>query len=251
MEKAAKYLSKNTCVVDNREYSPSPSQSNVFRNENDELTEWPSLNNGDYSSFNWKTGVNRSKSQPLVFPSSRYNFNGHGADNTKNMLTKTVSQKNSDTMLYRQPVPDKWLPIVNKIKTETQSKLFVEDFLKEIKYHEFARIVWKAMPMNETEFPKILVIMRGVPGSGKSTMANLLKLACGRGICLSTDDFFLDKQGHYTFVPEKISMAHDKNQSKCREAMQKGISPIIVGNNFVMSCQSGYAEIFNRILLFL
>lgn len=61
--------------------------------------------------------------------------------------------------------------------------------------------------MGET---KTLVIMRGVTGSGKSTVA--LAVAQGdKSKIFSTDDFFV-KDGVYQFDPKQIGRAHQWNQ---------------------------------------
>ena len=72
---------------------------------------------------------------------------------------------------------------------------------------------------------KVLIIVRGIPGCGKSTFAKLL----GTAIC-TTDDFFTDKDGKYTWVGAKVGFAHLWCQSKCKKYMTEGISPVIVAN---------------------
>ena len=74
---------------------------------------------------------------------------------------------------------------------------------------------------------KIMYIARGLPGSGKSTMAK--NLAGPNGVIYSTDDFFMDG-GEYKFDPSKIVANHGKNQARVRAACESGISPIVVDN---------------------
>jgi len=45
---------------------------------------------------------------------------------------------------------------------------------------------------------RIVIIMRGAPGTGKSTLAQLVK---GKGVVLSTDHFFYNRHGEYIFNP--------------------------------------------------
>ena len=47
--------------------------------------------------------------------------------------------------------------------------------------------------MEADEEERTLILMRGVPGSGKSTKAKLL--AGNKGVVYSTDDFFINKHG--------------------------------------------------------
>ena len=78
---------------------------------------------------------------------------------------------------------------------------------------------------------KVMYVMRGIQGSGKSTLAS--ELGQG-GIVLSTDDYFYDDQGNYNFDPKKLSIAHKWNQDRTEEAMQQGISPVVVDNTNTM-----------------
>lgn len=72
-----------------------------------------------------------------------------------------------------------------------------------------------------------LTIMRGVPGSGKSTKAKALG-----GFVLSTDDFFMtaEDKPQYIFDRRQLGAAHVWNQHRARDAMMSGISHVIVDN---------------------
>ncbi|XP_057378037.1 uncharacterized protein LOC130700002 [Daphnia carinata] len=73
---------------------------------------------------------------------------------------------------------------------------------------------------------KILIIMRGVPGSGKSYLAHQLK---GNGVVLSADGYFIN-QGQYVFDRNLLGFAHEWNQKRASEELQKGTNPIIIDN---------------------
>lgn len=72
---------------------------------------------------------------------------------------------------------------------------------------------------------KTLIIVRGIPGSGKTTFAELL----GRAIC-TADDYHTDRQGNYNWKPENIGKAHEWCKRKCRRFMKAGIDRVIVAN---------------------
>jgi predicted kinase len=76
----------------------------------------------------------------------------------------------------------------------------------------------------------ILYIMRGVPGSGKSHLA--LRLAGDPSKVFSTDEFFERMEGGYAanWKMDRLFPAHKWNQRRVREAMQRGISPVVVDN---------------------
>lgn len=82
------------------------------------------------------------------------------------------------------------------------------------------------MKMSKTKkIERSLVILRGVPGCGKSTFAELI----GRAVC-TADDYHTDSDGNYNWKPENIGKAHDWCQRKCVRFMKCGVSPIIVAN---------------------
>ena len=75
---------------------------------------------------------------------------------------------------------------------------------------------------------KELIIMRGLSGSGKSTLSK--QLAGESGYIFSADDYFMDEQGNYNWVGNKVPTAHKWNHSRMKEAIDQGLSPIIMDN---------------------
>ena len=101
--------------------------------------------------------------------------------------------------------------------------------------------------LRESEVPKnhlgvditrptqVLIIMRGISGSGKSTKA---KQVVGNGVIHSTDDL-IDAQGNYReFFADMItsgnfgplSKMHNQNLKNAIESMKSGISPVVIDN---------------------
>jgi predicted kinase len=80
---------------------------------------------------------------------------------------------------------------------------------------------------NEEFVPRFAYIMRGVPGSGKSTVAR--KLAGEEGKVHSTDDFFM-KDGVYTWEPKYLGMYHKLNLSEFGKSC-KAQFPVVVCDN--------------------
>ncbi|ALC43120.1 CG7139 [Drosophila busckii] len=88
---------------------------------------------------------------------------------------------------------------------------------------------------------KIMIIMRGAPGSGKSTMAKSLvqqtqhlEQYTVKDFVYSSDDYFITKRG-YEFNPTLLPEAHDWNKQRVRSKAEAGWSPIIVDNTNSMS----------------
>jgi predicted kinase len=76
---------------------------------------------------------------------------------------------------------------------------------------------------------KVLYIVRGIPGSGKSTFAK--NLVGEKDYChKEADMFFVDRDGNYNFEPSKIKDAHQWCQEEMNFLMGLGHSPVVVSN---------------------
>ena len=64
---------------------------------------------------------------------------------------------------------------------------------------------------------KVLVILRGLPGSGKSTFARMMWSEYA--IC-EADKFWYDKEGNYSFDPSRLKQAHEWCQAQVRQFME-------------------------------
>jgi len=85
---------------------------------------------------------------------------------------------------------------------------------------------------NETQGE--LILLRGLPGSGKTTLAKIiLQLrSTDEPEILSADDFFEDNEGDYNFDPTKLKEAHNYCQFRCSERMRQQKARIVVANTF-------------------
>jgi len=82
---------------------------------------------------------------------------------------------------------------------------------------------------------KYLLLMRGLPGSGKSTIAErILKKFMNiynTTVCkCSADSYFTDDEGNYNFDHTKLGKAHGVCKWKAATAMRKGISLVVIDN---------------------
>jgi hypothetical protein len=82
---------------------------------------------------------------------------------------------------------------------------------------------------------RVVVIMRGLPGAGKSTRAaQLAARAAARQLSAdvhSTDAFFVDAAtGVYAFNPELLGAHHAANQAAFRGSIAAGVDVVIVDN---------------------
>ena len=73
-----------------------------------------------------------------------------------------------------------------------------------------------------------LILLRGVSGSGKSTIAPMFENAK----LVSTDDFFIDEYGDYVFNANSLVINHQKCQLAVDMMMQDSEELIVVHNTF-------------------
>lgn len=72
-----------------------------------------------------------------------------------------------------------------------------------------------------------LYLVRGLPGSGKSTYAKKLD-----AVHLETDMYFVDKQGNYQFDASVLSQAHEWCHQETEQQLKQRHN-VVVSNTFV------------------
>ncbi|XP_063807850.1 NEDD4-binding protein 2-like 1 isoform X2 [Pseudophryne corroboree] len=111
-----------------------------------------------------------------------------------------------------------------------------------------------APPAQRSRFSKHLYLLRGLPGSGKSSLARKLKRDFPSALVFSTDDYFIMEDGSYLYDQNLLQDAHRWNQKRARKAMTRGKTPIIIDNTNIvawhmqpyaaMALENGYQVIF-------
>ena len=93
-----------------------------------------------------------------------------------------------------------------------------------------------------------LILLRGLPGSGKSTIGDIILFtAQNNQDVLSADNFFIDREGNYVFDATRLKEAHNDCQQKCAERMKMQFSKIVVANTFTQEWEmETYFEMADR-----
>ena len=79
---------------------------------------------------------------------------------------------------------------------------------------------------------KYIVIIRGLSGAGKTTLADII---CGNNdacVTIAADDYFYNEDGVYEFDAEQLRDAHDWCKTETESCMTQGFKTIVVHNTF-------------------
>jgi predicted kinase len=78
-----------------------------------------------------------------------------------------------------------------------------------------------------------LILLRGLPGSGKTSFAQLLSENNNYPF-FSVDDYFTDENGNYEFLFSENYKAYESCLNSTEKAIIAGFSKVIVHNTFTM-----------------
>jgi len=100
---------------------------------------------------------------------------------------------------------------------------------------------------------KTMFVMRGLPGSGKSTVVKQIQNFHPQSLVCSADQYFINENGHYEFDASLLKEAHSWCQSKAKEACEADTHIVIIDNTgvkkwelvpyFKMASQNNYAVV--------
>jgi len=80
---------------------------------------------------------------------------------------------------------------------------------------------------------KRLYLVRGLSGSGKSTVARALAVSVRGGEAIEADEFFVGEDGIYVFDGSRLPEAHQDCLSRAQDLMEMpGIKLVAVANTF-------------------
>ncbi len=80
---------------------------------------------------------------------------------------------------------------------------------------------------------KSLILLRGLPGSGKSTFAAVLSEE-NKYPVFSIDSYFTDESGNYNFIHTDNHLAYKACENQTEEQLAGGTKKVIVDNTFTL-----------------
>ena len=88
----------------------------------------------------------------------------------------------------------------------------------------------------------VMILVRGIPGSGKTTFAEWYAQYQLRSKLMAADDYFVNRKGHYDFNASRLPIAHEECQQLALQAMVVGKTPIIHNTFTKLSEMRPYIE---------
>ncbi len=117
---------------------------------------------------------------------------------------------------------------IKKLRLKDKEQWCNEIYEKVVKDKNFMKSVVTKKYADSSS--KMLYIMRGIPGSGKSYLAR--EIAGESGKVFSADDYHM-VDGEYKWSLENVEKAREWNHQRVIDAIDKGDSPVVIDNTHV------------------
>ena len=79
---------------------------------------------------------------------------------------------------------------------------------------------------------KDLILLRGVSGAGKTTVAKLFMIGTSFTEFFAADDYMVDEHGIYKYDPKRLAECHKKCQDAVKVALFNDYETVVVHNTF-------------------
>lgn len=119
-----------------------------------------------------------------------------------------------------EPVVNSLVTAVAEVRISLEEQFLDFPFLKDEKTISYIKT------------SKTMFIMRGVPGSGKSTIARALQQVYPSAVICSADNYFM-KENEYNYRADDLGSAHKFCQEKAVEAVKNDTNVIVIDNTNV------------------
>lgn len=77
---------------------------------------------------------------------------------------------------------------------------------------------------------RVVFFLRGIPGCGKSSVADDIVALYPNAVNCCADDYFIDNEGNYKWDAEKIGNAHGWCKHRFKTAITSGKEVVVVSN---------------------
>ena len=162
-----------------------------------------------------------------------------GIDPNFFMKSVLVKINNDREAIYKLLEKDS-IFIKNEIETIIErERLKMCTSLATLTFDEYVRypITQDIPSINYVRKNKLMVIMKGLPGSGKSSVTRVLQKIYPDAIICSVDHYFA-REGEYKFQFDQLEQAHKACQKKARRAAKRNCHVIIIDNTNVRHWES-------------
>ena len=162
-----------------------------------------------------------------------YTFEDISNTDYKNSDSEALKQYESEGIYISYLVHGHTHQFEQTTKCKYNEKEFIQNNVNWESYYRPVRI----HELQPKDKGKTLVIVRGIPGSGKSTFAKKLVTnlqSQGHNVKhFEADDYWINEQGEYKFNPELLGVAHARCYNNVFTALSEDNSFVIVANTFV------------------
>jgi predicted kinase len=126
------------------------------------------------------------------------------------------------------------LPFISKVKRQRKTAEDVVDGRQPVFLDSTMDFPFLCDPytMRYVQKSKVMFMMRGLPGSGKSTLVRAITNSYPSHVVCSADDYFI-KDGQYAFDAAGLSDAHSACQDKAKDACNADVGAVVVDNTNV------------------
>ena len=148
------------------------------------------------------------------------------------LLQEIVIVEEGDKVILQEE--DKSLPLPPPSESTNDAAVIVNNIevTPNLEYLDFP-LLTDADTISLLSSSLTMLVMRGLPGSGKSTVvSSITRLYPGAVVC-SADQYFMTEDGKYEFDASLLKFAHQQSQNKARDACEAGERLVVVDNTGV------------------
>ena len=148
------------------------------------------------------------------------------------LLQEIVIVEEGDKVILQEE--DKALPLPPPSESTNDAAVIVNNIevTPNLEYLDFP-LLTDADTISLLSSSLTMLVMRGLPGSGKSTVVSSITRLYPKAVVCSADQYFMTDEGKYEFDASLLKFAHQQSQNKARDACEAGERLVVVDNTGV------------------